>query len=287
MSLRAIIAEAQTRSADSDITRVEIELLLAHSLGVSRMDLHAKEFSLSSTQLEEFNLLLARRIEGIPVQYLVGEAPFRYLSFQVGPGVLIPRPETELLVDAALVEIERLTSAADGRDKSVSVVDLGAGSGSIAISILHEALQRNFKTQVVAVEKSSEALVWLKRNIARHDVDVRVVESDVTDALVGVRCDIVVANPPYIPTQVELPRLVEEHEPAIALRGGQGDGIEIPRLFVAAATRLLKPGGLLVLEHYETQSEPLEAEMNRDYFEISHYTDLNGRPRWMTARRRG
>lgn len=287
MSLRSTLREAHEQCADTDISRVEIELLIAHILGVSRMDLHARELSMDQSQRDEFFLLLKKRIEGIPLQYLVGEAPFRYLSFDVGPGVLIPRPETELLVDAALVEIERIQSSTHSQGQSVSVVDLGSGSGAIAISIADEARKRNLRAQVIAVEKSDEAITWLKRNIARHDVDVRLVEADVKDALTDVRCDIVVANPPYIPREVKLPANVDLHEPEIALRGGTDSGLEIPRSFIASASRLLKPGGFLVLEHFETQSAALELELTPDYFEISHFTDLNSRPRWITARRRG
>ncbi|MFM8851778.1 MAG: N5-glutamine methyltransferase family protein, partial [Acidimicrobiaceae bacterium] len=138
-------------------------------------------------------------------QYLVGEAAFRSFTFSVGPGVLIARPETELLVDAAMVEIERLKSAPQVTSHAVSIVDLGAGSGAISISIAHEARQRSLPVQVVAVEKSEAALVWLKKNIALHDVDVRVIDKDVRDALIDVKCDIVVANPPYIPSNAQLP----------------------------------------------------------------------------------
>ena len=152
-----------------------------------------------------FEELVTSRISGVPTQYLIGEAPFRYLTFSVGPGVLIPRPETELLVDAAMVEIERLKSNFNATSNAVSVIDLGAGSGAISISIAHEARQRTLPVQVVAVEKSDAALEWLKKNIARHEVDVRVIHSDVSDALMDVKCDIVVANPPYVPNDVSLP----------------------------------------------------------------------------------
>jgi release factor glutamine methyltransferase len=232
--------------------------------------------------------LVDARISGVPTQYLTGEAPFRYLTFSVGPGVLIPRPETELLVDAAMVEIERIQSAPSAAAQlPVSVIDLGAGTGAIAISIAHEARQRQMPVHVVAVEKSEAAIEWLKKNIARHDVEVRVISADVADALQGVKCDIVVANPPYVPNHVELPPVVAGNEPVDALFGGEGDGLEIPHRFIAAATRLLKSGGYLIIEHFELQSAAIEALLQQDYSEISHYTDLNQRPRWITARRKG
>ena len=288
MSIKEILRESRERLAAARVDRVDAELLLAHVLGVGRMDLHARDFLLTPEQRELLDELVDARISGVPTQYLTGEAPFRYLTFSVGPGVLIPRPETELLVDAAMVEIERIQSAPSAAAQlPVSVIDLGAGTGAIAISIAHEARQRQMPVHVVAVEKSEAAIEWLKKNIARHDVEVRVISADVADALQGVKCDIVVANPPYVPNHVELPTVVAGNEPVDALFGGDGDGLEIPHRFIAAATRLLKSGGYLIIEHFELQSAAIEALLQQDYSEISHYTDLNQRPRWITARRKG
>lgn len=285
-NIKEVLLSARQRCESEGIDRVDAELILAHVLGVERMELHARQFQLSLEQYELFEELISTRVAGTPTQYLIGEAPFRYLTFSVGPGVLIPRPETELLVDAAMVEIERLKSSLHANSHSVSIVDLGAGSGAIAVSIAHEARQRSLPAHVVAVEKSAEALEWLKKNIARHDVDVRVIHSDVSDALIDVKCDIVIANPPYVPNEASLPKLVTENEPDVALFGGLRDGLEVPGIFIVAATRLLKPGGLLILEHFEEQSKALEQILLADYSDISHYTDLNQRPRWLTARRK-
>ena len=284
--LKDLLRDTRTRFEKAAIDRVDAELILAHVLGIERMQLHAQTFQLNSEQEELFEELVNSRISGVPTQYLIGEAPFRYLTFSVGPGVLIPRPETELLVDAAMVEIERLKSSFNATTSAVSVVDLGAGSGAISISIAHEARQRSLPVQVVAVEKSDAALEWLKKNIARHDVDVRVIHSDVRDALIDVKCDIVVANPPYVPNDSLLPPLVLENEPHEALFSGPGEGLEVPQRFIEAATRLLKPGGALILEHFEDQSAALEQLLSQDYSDISHYKDLNQRPRWLTARRK-
>ena len=285
-ALKDALRSARARFETANIASVDAELLLAHVLGVERMALHAQQFQLTLEQRELFDELVSARLTGTPTQYLTGEAPFRYLTFSVGPGVLIPRPETELLVDAAMVEIERLKSALHATTQAVSIIDLGAGTGAISISIAHESRQRSLPVQVVAVEKSELALDWLKKNIARHDVDVRVIHGDVRDALEGVKCDIVVANPPYVPASVDIPKLVRENEPALALFGGDEDGLEIPRIFIAAATRMLKPHGLLILEHFENQSQALEQVLLPDYSDIAHYTDLNQRPRWLTARRK-
>ena len=284
--LKDLLRDTRTRFENAAIDRVDAELILAHVLGIERMQLHAQTFQLTSEQEELFEELVNSRISGVPTQYLIGEAPFRYLTFSVGPGVLIPRPETELLVDAAMVEIERLKSSFNATTSAVSVVDLGAGSGAISISIAHEARQRSLPVQVVAVEKSDAALEWLKKNIARHDVDVRVIHRDVRDALIDVKCDIVVANPPYVPNDSLLPPLVLENEPHEALFSGPGEGLEVPQRFIEAATRLLKPAGALILEHFEDQSAALEQLLSQDYSDISHYKDLNQRPRWLTARRK-
>lgn len=288
MSIKDLLRSAKQQFELLDIPSVDAELMLAHILGVPRMQLHAKEFELLPEQSELLTEMIQARISGTPTQYLTGEAPFRYLTFAVGPGVLIPRPETELLVDAALVEIERIQSAPNYKTGNpTSVVDLGAGSGAIAISIAHEAAQRKMPVNVVAIEKSAQAVEWLKKNISQHEVDVRVIHADVAEALQGVKCDIVVANPPYVPNETPLPKLVAENEPAEALYGGASDGMKIPLIFIATATRILKPGGYLVLEHFEAQSSALERELSRDYSEISHYKDLNDRPRWITAHRKG
>ena len=279
MSLRELLISARREFESLDIPAIDSELLLAHILGVPRMELHSREFTLTSEQESEFFQLIADRKRGIPTQYLIGKAPFRYLEFDVGPGVLIPRPETEMLVDAVLDEVGKL-------GRTASVVDLGSGSGAIAISIAIEAAKKGQAVTVVAVENDPKALEWLRRNIARHEVDIRVVAEDVERALIDVRADIVVANPPYIPSESELPELVKDHEPHSALFGGAVDGLDIPRRFIAAATRILKPEGFLVIEHYEKQRAGLEAELGQDYRDITSYLDLNQRDRMITARKR-
>lgn len=285
--LKSALRTVRERFAAAGISQVDAELLAAHILGVGRMELHSRTFEFSAEQEEEFTELVDRRIKGEPLQYITGSAPFRYLEFEVGPGVLIPRPETELLVDAALVEIERIQAAPGwNQNEPTSIVDLGAGSGAIAISIAAEARQRNLLVSVVAVEDDSAAIAWLQRNIAKHDVAVRVVAADVAQALLGVRADVVVANPPYIPAGIELPSEVARFEPHHALFGGAA-GVEAPLHFIASATRLLKTTGLLLLEHHESQGEVLAAKLAADYVEIARFDDLNQRSRWLTARRKG
>jgi release factor glutamine methyltransferase len=223
---------------------------------------------------ETFWKLLDRRCAHEPLQYLTGVAYFRHLEIKVGPGVLVPRPESELLVESVLTHIEKLSGA-------VSVVDLGSGSGALALAIATEAPQ----THVIAVEKSPEAIHWLKENVAFIDEKVRILESDVATALEGVKCDVVIANPPYVPDSQELPRDVADHEPAIALFGGV-DGMKSPRLFISTASRLLKSGGFLAIEHHEEQGASIADVLSEDFIDILLHQDLTGRPRFTTAVRR-
>lgn len=286
MSIKQVLKDNKAKLASAGISEVDAELILAFVLGVERMELHARDFELNLEQIELLDELIAKRISGKPTQYLIGHAPFRYLTLQVGQGVLIPRPESEALVDAALLEIEKIISARSQSSRApVSIVDLGSGSGALAISIAYEAEKKNWPVNVIAVEKSDQAIEWLKRNIAACDVSVRLVSGDVLEVLEGVKCDIVIANPPYVPEGDNLPELVIANEPKEALFGGGDDGLEIPRRFIQAASSLLKPGGLLIMEHHESQPLLLEAELSRGYSEINQNRDLNNRPRWISARR--
>ena len=282
MNVREILKDAKEQLALSEIDSVDAEILLAYVLGISRMDLHnplVLERTLDAIDdknvlLETFHNLLARRILHEPLQYITGSAYFRNLELKVGPGVLVPRPESELLVGAVLTHIANLPAP-------VSVIDLGSGSGALALAIATEAAN----SRVIAVEKSDEALVWLKKNVEAIVEDLRIVHSDVKDALLGIKCDVVIANPPYIENESDLPRDVVEHEPAIALFGGK-DGMDAPREFISAASRLLKPGGLLAIEHNEVQGTLIANELARDFDEIRLHEDLVGRPRWTSAIRK-
>jgi release factor glutamine methyltransferase len=282
MNVREILKDAKEQLAHSEIEGVDAEILLAHVLGISRMDLHnpvvlertIEAIEDKSIALETFHDLLARRILHEPLQYITGTAYFRNLELKVGPGVLVPRPESELLVGAVLTHIANLPAP-------VSVIDLGSGSGALALAIATEAAN----SRVIAVEKSDEALVWLKKNVEAIVEDLRIVHSDVKDALPGIKCDVVIANPPYIQDESDLPRDVVEHEPAIALFGGV-DGMDAPREFIFASARLLKPGGLLAIEHNESQGNLIAQELSKEFEEILLHNDLAGRPRWTSAIRK-
>ncbi len=282
MDIKSLIRDAKRQLAESGIIESDAEHLLAHVLGISRMDLHNPvlvESTLATIEdqqiLEsEFFNLLDRRISHEPLQYLTGTAPFRYLEIQVGPGVLVPRPESELLVEAVLQHISNLPAP-------VSVIDLGAGSGALSLAIATEAPT----SRVIAVEKSPDAIVWLKKNVSLFAENVRVVEGDVADVLPGVKCDVVIANPPYIPDEQILPRDVAAFEPHIALFGGP-TGMELPRVFIRAAARLLKTSGVLVIEHTEEQAIAIAGELAVDFEDIAVHDDLVGRPRWTSAVRK-
>jgi len=282
LTFKEFLRGGKEQLASAGFAEVEAEHLLAHTLGISRMDLHnplTVENALAAigdmTVVEEtFWKLLDRRCAHEPLQYLTGVAYFRHLEIKVGPGVLVPRPESELLVESVLTHIETLSGA-------VSVVDLGSGSGALALAIATEAPQ----THVIAVEKSPEAIHWLKENVAFIDEKVRILESDVATALEGVKCDVVIANPPYIPDSQELPRDVADHEPAVALFGGV-DGMKSPRLFISTASRLLKSGGFLAIEHHEEQGASIADVLSMDFTDILLHQDLTGRPRFTTAVRR-
>jgi len=282
MNIKELLRQAKSQLDESGISQVDAEHLLAHCLGVSRMDLHNPvilESTLATigdeqTIEETFATLVERRIGFEPLQYLTGSAPFRHLEIEVGPGVLVPRPESELLVEAVLAHISNLEGI-------VSVVDLGAGSGALSLAIATEAEN----ARVIAVEKSADAIVWLKQNVSRIDEKVRIVEGDVSEVLIGVKCDVVIANPPYIPNDQVLPRDVAGFEPHIALFGGP-TGTEIPKQFITAAARLLKSGGVLVIEHTEEQGLVIEAELVLDFENVVLHRDLNDRPRWSSAVRR-
>jgi len=282
LTFKEFLQGGKEQLSNAGFAEIEAELLLAHTLGISRMDLHnpltvenaLSEIGDMAVVEETFWKLLDRRCAHEPLQYLTGVAYFRHLEVKVGPGVLVPRPESELLVEAVLTHIETLSGA-------VSVVDLGSGSGALALAIATEAP----RTHVIAVEKSPEAIIWLRENVSFINEKVRILESDVATALVDVQCDVVIANPPYVPDSEELPKDVAAHEPAIALFGGV-DGMKVPRLFISTASRLLKTGGFLAIEHHESQGDQIAGVLSDDFMDILLHHDLTGRPRFTTAVRR-
>lgn len=251
MELEAALRRAESQLHDAGVPspRADAELLAGHLLGVSRGRVRA--LALAGTPAPEgFAPLLAQRARRIPLQHLTGVAYFRHLELAVGPGVFIPRPETELLAQLA---IDRARAVLDEWG-SVRVVDLGTGSGAVAAAIASEVPG----SEVHAVEVSELAYPFALKNTAPHGV--RLVAGDLRDALPGLdgSVDVVVSNPPYIPPGA-VPRdpEVRDHDPELALYGGGVDGLDLPRAVVATGARLLVPGGYLALEHAEVQGAAL------------------------------
>ena len=276
--VRDLIRNAKEHLAKAGYSEVDAEILFAHLLGINRMELHnpiALERAMEGVGdiAEDYHQLINRRISHEPLQYITGIAPFRELELEVGPGVLVPRPESELMVSYLLALIE-------SREGLISVIDLGSGSGALAIALSTES----DRVRAIAVEKDKDALVWLHKNVAKYVPEMRVVEADVNDALPGVKADFVIANPPYVPNDQELPKDVQ-HEPREALFGGV-TGLEIPKLFIDAAGRLLKSGGVLAIEHTETQGQAISGLLEEMFSNIELHYDLNDRPRWTSAVRK-
>jgi release factor glutamine methyltransferase len=268
-------------SAGIETARVDAELLLAHVLGVSRGRVAAMAAAgspIRDEDLRAFTDLVRRRAAREPLQHLTGRAPFRGLELEVGPGVFVPRPETETVAQLAI-------DAARGMDRAV-VVDLASGSGAIALAVAAEVPS----AVVTGVERSAVAVDWARRNLSRLGLpNARMVHADLADALPEAdgTVDVVVSNPPYIPDGM-VPRdpEVRLHDPGEALFGGP-DGLDPMRAVLSTAARLLRPGGLLVVEHGEYQGEPVRALFDGSAWSpATTFPDLTGRDRATAARRR-
>jgi release factor glutamine methyltransferase len=213
----------------------------------------------------------------VPLQHITGLAHFRTVSLAVGPGVFIPRPETEVVVEFALAMLH------ESANRTPLVVDLCAGSGAIALAIATEFPG----ARVHAVENDPGALPWLRRNV-KH-VDVMVSESDIDGCLdeLTSQFDLVIANPPYIPTDA-VPRELEvaRHDPGLALYSG-ADGLDHIRTVERTAARLLRPDGIVVVEHADEQgqSAPQIFRDAREWGDVCDHRDLTGRDRYLSARR--
>ncbi|WP_438268543.1 peptide chain release factor N(5)-glutamine methyltransferase [Micromonospora peucetia] len=280
----AALARASRALADAGIAsaRSEAEQLAAYVLAVPRGRLALAD-DLTAEQLDRFDELVARRVGREPLQHLTGSAGFRHLELAVGPGVFVPRPETELLAGWGI---------AQGRGLGAElVVDLCAGSGAIALSVAQELPA----ARVVAVERSAAALPWLRRNAsaraAAGDRPVEVVAADVTAPdlladLVG-RVDVLLCNPPYVPSDVAVPPEVGRHDPATAVFGG-ADGLAVIRPVIARAAALLRPGGVFGVEHDDTHGTAVPELLAADgrFEAVAGHPDLTGRPRFTTASRR-
>jgi release factor glutamine methyltransferase len=265
-------AAATLQAAGIESAQREVRLLLAHCLGVPASRLVTTD-RIDLDAAARFDGLLTRRAAHEPLQYLLGSAPFRYLSVDVGPGVFIPRPETELLVDAVLPGLRAL-------DRPL-VVDLCAGSGALALAIADELPG----ARVIAVECAPAALQWLRRNCAGSPVTV--IEADVRE--IGSLADYqgsaaaVLCNPPYVPRGTAVSAEVA-HDPPDAVFAG-ADGLALMPAVIDAAAALLSEGGVLALEHDDSHGDSVPSLLRErgGWRAIIEHRDLTGRDRYATA----
>lgn len=254
----------------------EAEWLIEAAAGVKRRDIATGERDLGDGERARLAELVARRVAGEPLQYVTGVAGFRYLELEVGPGVFIPRPETELVVERALARLPR----------GGTIVDVGTGSGAIALSVAKERPD----ARVWATEVSADARVWAARNRGALGLEVELVAGDLLTELPGDlagRIDVIVANPPYVPLSERefLPVDVAAHEPHVALFGSD-DGLAVIRRLATAALEWLGPRGWLVLEIGHDQGGEVTAILESfGYLDARVYPDLAGRDRIAEARR--
>lgn len=283
-AMAAIRARAVERLAAAGIESPEVdaELLIGHVLGLSRGEVQAK--AITGTEVSEaddraIESSIARRSAREPLQHITGRAPFRSIELAVGPGVFVPRPETEQVAQFA---IDALAAAASATPIGV---DLGTGSGAIAIAMATEVGH----ARVYGVEVSPAAFAWTERNFRESGADnATALLADLATALPELdgTVSVVISNPPYIPSDA-IPRDPEVRlfDPEIALYGGD-DGLDVVRQVSQTARRLLHPGGTLVLEHGELQAAEIAALLAQDgWHAIGSHKDLLGRDRATTALR--
>jgi len=282
MTLREALTRA-TRQLDAspdlraDAAR-DAALLLRHALGISHAaQLADPERALTPAQQAAFDALVQRRLANEPIQYITGEQEFYGLALGVTPAVLIPRPETEQLVEAVLAELDPT--------QPLRILDVGTGSGAIAIALAHHLP----RAHVTAVDLSAAALEVAASNAARHRLAdrIRFVASDLLDALPPgeLPFDVIVSNPPYVPTadRGSLHPQVRDHEPAAALFAGT-DGLDVYRRLIPQARAALRPNGILALEIGQGQREAVAALL-ADWNELRFLDDLQQIPRIVLARR--
>jgi len=276
------IAAARLAEAGVESPRSDAEVIAAHVHGVRRGELHlVPDAGFDPRFWDE----IARREAREPLQHITGVTHFRYTELEVGPGVFVPRPETEVMTGWA---IDKLTEM-DVADPVVA--DLGTGSGAIALAIAQEVP----RAQVHAVEADPLARGWAKRNVARcadyapHTAGRVILHAaEFAGALPELdgTVDLVISNPPYIPAGAVVPPEVAEYDPAGALWGGGTDGLDAIRAIEATARRLLRPGGLVAVEHGAPQGPAVYwtfAE-ERGWADTRNHKDLAGRDRFVTAR---
>jgi release factor glutamine methyltransferase len=294
-TIRALLRDAAARLLEigAGNPRLEAEYLLAHALGIERPVLLGRDPGLAAGPDAEagFAALLARRLAREPLQYVLGTVPFAGLDLEIGPGALIPRGETEVLVEQAAAELRPGGGSmrhGDGAPLPVRapwLIDVGTGSGAIVLALLH----RLPGWRGIGIDSSSAALAWARRNRARvGNRSCALIRGDLLASIRTGAVDAVLSNPPYI-RSAELPGLapeILEYEPPEALDGGV-DGLETFRRLVVEAARVLRPGGLLAVELAPDEPDPA-AELlaaSGAFQEVRIFIDLAGRKRGLLARR--
>jgi release factor glutamine methyltransferase len=275
--LLAEVAQATQRLADAGVPspRFDAEELAAYVHGVKRGELHTVPDSDFDARYWE---AVARREAREPLQHITGRAFFRYLELAVGPGVFVPRPETESVVGWAIDALRAMDVA------EPLVVDLCTGSGAIALALAQEVP----RSTVHAVELDETALAWARRNTEGSRVVLH--HGDALAALpeLNGQVDLVISNPPYIPLEEweNVAPEARDHDPQIALFSGR-DGLDVIRGLERTASRLLRPGGVVVVEHADTQGGQVPWIFNEDagWTDAADHRDLNNRPRFATARK--
>ena len=279
-------AASQLREVGVDSPEQEARQLLAYAVGIELVRVPLLD-SVDDDQASHFQTLINKRAHRIPLQHLTGRAHFRYLELEVGPGVFVPRPETEVMTGWAIEQLRPMVYAvAGGESRHLPVVvELGTGSGAVAKSIATELTG----TRVHAVEMSEEAAAYAARNLV--DTTVELYVRDMVGALPELNgaVDLVIANPPYIPLDAfesVIPE-VRDHDPVLALVSGQ-DGLDAIRAVVTEAARLLRPAGLLCVEHADVQGESAQQILldHGAFAAVRDHRDLAGKPRFVTAIRR-
>ena len=281
-TIGAAVADATARLDRAGVPdpAVDAELLLAHLRGDSRGGVQAavvRGDAIDGATAAALDALVERRAAREPLQHITGVAYFRHLALSVGPGVFVPRPETETVAQLAIDALR-----ADPAPSPIGV-DLGTGSGAIALSLATEVPH----ARVFAAERSAAAFAWAERNAAAVGAaNVRIVLGDLADAFADLdgTVSVVVSNPPYVPDDA-IPRdpEVRLHDPAAALYGGP-DGLDVVRVLSRVATRLLRPGGVLVIEHGEWQGGPVRGLLAADGWRApATHPDLTLRDRATTA----
>jgi release factor glutamine methyltransferase len=286
-----VLADAGIDSAESDAVS-----LAASALKTTTSEVH-KLMVMGAPAPDGLDDLVAERARRVPLQHLTGKSGFRRLELSVGPGVFVPRFETELVAGLAITHLLAKAKPGDGAAVvsttpslglrgGLRVVDLCTGSGAIALAIKDEVPS----AEVHAVELSDLAHAWAvhNRDDLGLDVDIRLGDATLAFPDLEGAVDVVVSNPPYIPVgAIPNDPEVRDHDPEVALYGGSADGLRIPLEVAARAAILLRPGGFFVMEHADVQGDSLPAALvsTGSWRDVQDHLDLNGRPRALTAMR--